>query len=166
MIAAVVLTISDRCSRGEATDTAGPAIARLIQTTLSARIAATEIIPDERDQIAARLRHHADAGGVDLIVAVGGTGFAPRDVTPEAVRDVIERPTPGLDEAMRRASLEKTPMAMLSRALSGIRGATLILSTPGSERGAVENLEAVLPALGHGLAKLQGDKSDCDPRRR
>jgi molybdenum cofactor synthesis domain-containing protein len=166
MITTVVLTISDRCSRGEATDTAGPAVARLLQTALSARIAATEIIPDERDRIAARLRHHADVGGVDLIVAVGGTGFAPRDVTPEAVRDVIERPTPGLDEAMRSASLEKTPMAMLSRALSGIRGATLILSTPGSERGAVENLEAVLPALGHGLAKLQGDKSDCDPRRR
>lgn len=166
MITAVVLTISDRCSRGEATDTAGPAVARLLQTTLPAQIVATEIIPDERGRIAARLRHHANVGGVDLVVAVGGTGFAPRDVTPEAVCDVIERVTPGLDEAMRRASLEKTPMAMLSRAVSGICGTTLIISTPGSERGAVENLEAVLPALGHGLAKLKGDKSDCDPRRR
>lgn len=165
MINAVVLTISDRCSRGAATDTAGPAVAQLLRESLGATVAQTEIIPDERDCIAARLRHHADGGGADLIVAVGGTGFAPRDVTPEAVRDVIERATPGLDEAMRLASLAKTPRAMLSRATSGIRGATLILSTPGSERGAVENVQAVLPALAHGLAKLKGDPSDCDSRR-
>lgn len=165
MINAVVLTISDRCSRGEATDTAGPAVAKLLRESLGATVAPIEVIPDERSQIATRLRHHADGGGADLIVAVGGTGFAPRDVTPEAVRDVIERATPGLDEAMRLASLAKTPRAMLSRATSGIRGAALILSTPGSERGAVENLQAILPALEHGLAKLKGDPSDCDPRR-
>ena len=95
------------------------------------------------------------------MLAVGGTGFAPRDVTPEAVAAVIERRTPGLDEAMRRASSEKTPHAMLSRAVSGIRGSTLIVSLPGSERAATENLDAILPALGHGLAKLRGDPGDC-----
>ena len=113
------------------------------------------------DQIAARLEHYCDGHSIDLVVTVGGTGFAPRDVTPEAVAAVIKRPTPGLDEAMRRASMEKTSHAMLSRAVSGIRGSTLILSLPGSERGAVENLDAVLPALGHGLAKLRGDPADC-----
>jgi len=95
------------------------------------------------------------------VVAVGGTGFSPRDVTPEAVRDVAERLTPGLDEAMRNASARITPMAALSRAVSGIRGATLIISLPGSRRAAVENLEAVLPALDHGIDKLRGDPSDC-----
>jgi molybdenum cofactor synthesis domain-containing protein len=160
----VVLTISDRCSRGEAADTAGPAVNRLLESGLGAHIYAGEILPDDRDQIAGRLLHYSDGHSIDLVVAVGGTGFAPRDVTPEAVASVIQRPTPGLDEAMRRASLEKTPAAMLSRALSGIRNSTLILSLPGSERGAVENLEAVLPALPHGLAKLRGDPSDCGRR--
>jgi molybdenum cofactor synthesis domain-containing protein len=162
----VVLTISDRCSRGEATDTAGPAVARRLTQSLDAHVYALEIIPDERDRIAARLRHYSDGHSIDLVIAVGGTGFAPRDVTPEAVTAVIERPTPGLDEVMRRASLEKTPQAMLSRAVSGIRKQTLILSVPGSERGATENLTAVLPALDHGLCKLRGDPSDCDPTRR
>lgn len=162
----VVLTISDRCSRGEATDTAGPAVARRLTQSLDAHVYALEIIPDERDRIAARLRHYSDGHSIDLVIAVGGTGFAPRDVTPEAVTAVIERPTPGLDEVMRRASLEKTPQAMLSRAVSGIRKQTLILSVPGSERGATENLTAVLPALDHGLGKLRGDPRDCDPTRR
>jgi molybdopterin biosynthesis enzyme MoaB len=92
---------------------------------------------------------------------VGGTGLSPRDITPEAVRDVIERPTPGFDEAMRAASLAHTKLAMLSRACSGVRGQTLILSVPGSERAAVENLRAILPALPHGLRKLRGDPEDC-----
>jgi len=92
---------------------------------------------------------------------VGGTGFAPRDVTPEAVAAVIERATPGLDEAMRAASLRKTTHAMLSRALSGVRGTTLVISLPGSERAAVENLDAILSSLAHGLKKLRGDPSDC-----
>ena len=160
----VLLTISDRCSRGEATDTAGPAVGRMIEGVLDARLYAHEILADDREQITERLLHYCDGHSIDLVVTVGGTGFAPRDVTPEAVSAVIERPTPGLDEAMRRASLDKTPAAMLSRALSGIRGSTLILSLPGSERGATENLEAVLPALPHGLAKLRGDPSDCGQR--
>lgn len=157
----VVLTASDRCSRGETVDTAGPSVGALLRRRLAAHVYATEIIPDDRKQIADRLRHYCDGHSIDLVLVVGGTGFAPRDVSPEAARDVIERLTPGLDEAMRRASFEKTPNAMLSRAVSGIRGATLILTLPGSERGSVENLEAVLPALGHGLAKLRGDPADC-----
>jgi molybdopterin adenylyltransferase len=157
----VVLTASDRCSRGETVDTAGPAVGDLLRQRLGAHIYAGEILPDDRGRISDRLRHYCDGHSIDLVLVVGGTGFAPRDVTPEAARDVIERLTPGLDEAMRRASLEKTPNAMLSRAVSGIRGSTLIIALPGSERGSVENLGAVLPALAHGLAKLRGDPADC-----
>ena len=97
------------------------------------------------------------------MVTVGGTGFSPRDVTPEATREVLKRPTPGLDEAMRAASLAKTPHAMLSRGVSGIRGSTLIVNLPGSQRGALENIEAILPGLNHGLLKLRGDTSECGP---
>lgn len=158
---AVVLTISDRCSRGEATDTAGPATVRLLTQDLGAHIYTAEIIPDEQAGIEERLRHFCDGHSIDLVLTVGGTGFAPRDVTPEATRAVVERPTPGLDEAMRAASLAKTPHAMLSRAASGIRQQTLIVNLPGSERAAVENLQALLPALRHGLEKLRGDPSDC-----
>jgi molybdopterin adenylyltransferase len=161
----VVLTISDRCSRGEAIDTAGPAVARLLEEELHAHLYRCEILPDEQTQIAARLRHYADGHSIDLVVTAGGTGFSPRDVTPEAVSEVVQRPTPGLDEAMRAASLRLTPHAMLSRACSGIRGSTLIVALPGSERGATENLRTLLPALGHGLAKLRGDPSDCAPPR-
>jgi molybdenum cofactor synthesis domain-containing protein len=158
---AVILTISDRCSRGEAADSAGPAVGQMIETRLDARIYAHEVLADDRDEITARLLHYTEGHSIDLVVTVGGTGFGPRDVTPEAVAALIQRPTPGLDEAMRRASIAKTPTAILSRAVSGIRGATLILSLPGSERAATENIEAVLPALSHGLAKLRGDPSDC-----
>jgi molybdopterin adenylyltransferase len=157
----VILTISDRCSRGEAVDTAGPAVGALLSGRLSANIYRIEIVPDEKEFIAERLKHYCDGHSIDLVCAVGGTGFAPRDVTPEAVELVIDRATPGLDEVMRATSLLKTQRAMLSRAKSGIRGSTLIISLPGSERGAVENLEAVLPSLGHGLEKLRGDPSDC-----
>ena len=158
---AVVLTVSDRCSRGEAADTAGPAVARLLEERLGAHLYRLEVVPDEADRIAERLKHYADGHSIDLVATVGGTGFAPRDVTPEATRGVVERPTPGLDEAMRAASLSKTPHAALSRGSSGIRRSTLLLNLPGSERAARENLEAILPALGHGLAKLRGDASDC-----
>jgi len=160
-IQAVVLTISDRCARGEATDTAGPAAARLLREKLGAHIYTIEILPDECPKIEERLRHYCDGHSIDLVFTVGGTGFAPRDVTPEATRAVIDRPTPGLDEAMRVASLAKTPHAMLSRGSSGIRKKTLIVSLPGSERGAVENLQAILPALPHGIEKLRGDPGEC-----
>ncbi len=158
---AVVLTISDRCSRGEAQDTAGPAAAKRLEELLPAHIYATRIIPDEHQTITENLKHYCDGHSLDLVVTVGGTGFSPRDVTPEATRQVIERPTPGLDEAMRAASLGKTPYAMLSRGVSGIRGSTLMVNLPGSRRGAVENLDAVIPALQHGLRKLRGDSADC-----
>lgn len=160
---AVVLTISDRCSRGEAVDTAGPAVVEVLKTSLSASVYALEVLPDEKDQIAKRLKHYSDGHSIDLIVTVGGTGFSPRDVTPEAVASVIDRPTPGLDEAMRLSSREKNIHGMLSRAVSGIRNQTLILSVPGSRTGAIENLSAVLPALPHGLKKLRGDMADCVP---
>jgi len=159
-IQAAVLTISDRCARGEATDTAGPAAAALLERELGAHIYANDILPDDAERISQWLREMAGRG-VDLILTVGGTGFAPRDVTPEATRAVVERPTPGLDEAMRAASLANTPHAMLSRGTSGIRGRTLIVNLPGSERGATENLLAILPALPHGIEKLRGDPSDC-----
>lgn len=158
---AVVLTISDRCSRNEAKDTAGPAAAKILSESLGANIYRTAILPDEKETIAARLKRYCDGHSIDLVLAVGGTGFSPRDVTPEAAREVIDRLTPGLDEAMRTASMAKTPHAMLSRAVSGIAGSTLIVTLPGSERAAGENLQAILPALGHGLAKLRGDPADC-----
>jgi molybdenum cofactor synthesis domain-containing protein len=156
----VVLTISDRCAAGTARDTAGPAVAALLRDSLPAHVE-VEILPDGKDGIAERLRHHADGRKVDLVITAGGTGPSPRDQTPEAVREVVERFTPGFDEAMRHASLALTPLAMLSRACSGIRGSTLILSLPGSERGATENLRAVLPALPHCLDGLRGDVGDC-----
>lgn len=160
-IRAVVLTISDRCAAGIAQDTTGPAVANLLRESLHAQIHAVEIVPDGRDGVAERLRFYTDGNAVDLIIAAGGTGPAPRDQTPEAVRQVVERLTPGFDEAMRHASLAVTPLAMLSRACSGIRGSTLIVSLPGSERGATQNLRAILPALPHCLAKLRGDPEDC-----
>ncbi len=157
----VVLTISDRCSRGEAIDTAGPAVARRVAAGLPGHVYTARILPDEQAQIEAALRHYSDGHSIDLVLAVGGTGMAPRDVTPEAVAAVVTRRTPGLDEAMRQASAAHTNRAMLSRAVSGVRQQTLIISLPGSERAAVENLEALLPALGHGLDKLRGDPGDC-----
>ncbi len=163
---AVVLTVSDRCAAGQARDTAGPAVADLLRERLAVHVYRTEILPDGRAGLAERLRHYADGHNIDLVLAVGGTGPAPRDETPEAVREVVERLTPGFDEAMRRGSLASTPLAMLSRACSGIRASTLILSLPGSERAAVENLSAILPALPHCLAKLRGDPSDCGPAER
>ncbi len=158
---AVVLTISDRCSRGEAKDTAGPAIVNMLKEDIHFHIYKTEVIPDDRVKIVERLKHYCDGHSIDLVLTVGGTGFSPNDVTPEAVSEVVDRFTPGLDEAMRLASLRKTPRAMLSRAVSGIRASTLIISLPGSERSATENFGALLPALDHGLAKLRGDPSDC-----
>ena len=160
-IQAVVLTISDRCSRGETEDTAGPAAAGLIEKSLDAHLYTAEIIPDEQEQIEQRLMHYCNGHSIDLVVTVGGTGFSPRDVTPEATRKVIERLTPGIDEAMRASSLAKTPHAMLSRGTSGIRGATLIVNLPGSKTAALENLEVILGALPHGIGKMRGDAADC-----
>lgn len=155
-----VLTVSDRSFRGERPDEAGPLISALLQGS-GYEVLRTAIVPDEQDEIARVLREWADTGDVQLVLTTGGTGFAPRDVTPEATCSVCQRMTPGIPEAMRAASLAITPRAMLSRAAAGIRGGTLIVNLPGSPKAAKENLEAVLPTLGHGLQMLSGAAADC-----
>ena len=158
---AVVITVSDRCASNDAVDETGPALAKQLETRGALHVYKVEIVPDECEAIASRIEHYCNGHSIDLVVTAGGTGMSPRDVTPEATRPLIERFTPGLDEAMRAASLSKTPHAALSRGVSGIRGSTLILSLPGSVRGATANLDAVLGALAHGLQKLRGDPADC-----
>jgi molybdopterin adenylyltransferase len=153
IIKAVVLTISDSASRGEREDLSGPAVVSELQS-LKAEIVATETLPDERELIAARLRHHADAGEANLILTTGGTGLGPRDITPEATRDVIEREAPGLAELMRTESLKITPLGALSRSVCGARGRTLIVNLPGSVRGARENLQAIARLLPHAISLL------------
>jgi len=152
-IKAVVLTISDSASRGEREDLSGPAVISELQS-LQAEVVATVILPDEREQIAALLRHYADDGAANLILTTGGTGLGPRDVTPEATRDVIEREAPGLAELMRAESVKITPLAALSRSVCGARGRTLIVNLPGSVRGARENFQAIARLLPHAIALL------------
>jgi len=150
-----VLTVSDKGSRGEREDVSG----RVIQELLAPpdyEVARYEIVPDEQDLIAAVLIRWADQDGLDLVVTAGGTGLAPRDVTPEATERVIQRRVPGLAEAMRQESLKVTPMAMLSRATAGVRGRTLIINLPGSPRSVRECLGVVAPVLRHGLELLRG----------
>ena len=151
-----ILTVSDRSYRGERADASGPALVEAAQAQ-GWQVVATLILPDEQAQVAAHLAAWADSGEVDVILTSGGTGFSPRDVTPEATAAVIERPAPGLAEAMRQASLQITPHAMLSRASAGIRGRTLIVNLPGSPRGAVENLAVITPVLPHAVALLSDD---------
>jgi gephyrin len=156
MIQVGVLTVSDRSARGEREDLGGPAVTVAVLLQLpDAAVAEHAIVPDERPEISARLAHWADDLGLDLILTTGGTGFAPRDVTPEATRDVIEREAPGLAEAMRADSLRITPHAMLSRGVAGIRGRTLIVNLPGSSKGAVENLGTIAPVLPHAIELLR-----------
>jgi molybdopterin adenylyltransferase len=153
-----ILTISDRAYHGEYRDLSGPVIRELVTGRLGVTVELEAIVPDERTIIAGTLLTWADEVELDLVLTTGGTGFAPRDVTPEATRDVIEREAPGLAEAMRAASLEITPHAMLSRAIAGIRGATLIVNLPGSPKAVRENLVTILPALPHAIEMLQGRK--------
>ncbi len=121
----------------------------------------TAVVPDEENEIRRVLTQWADENSADLILTSGGTGLSPRDVTPEATMAVVHRLVPGMAEAMRSASMSKTPHAMISRAVAGVRGKTLIINLPGSPKGAIENLEAVLPALKHAIDKIQGDPSEC-----
>ena len=153
-----ILTVSDRSFRGERADISGPALQKEIES-LGWQICLTAVIPDEVPGIAKILAEWADSGQVDVILTTGGTGFAPRDVTPEATRQVVERLTPGLDEAMRAASLKITAHAMLSRAISGIRKSVLIVNLPGSPRGAVENFQIIAPVLPHAVELLRESRS-------
>jgi len=160
MIKAGVLTISDKGSRGQREDTAGPLLVEIL-TDAGYRVVRQEVVPDNREVIAERLIGWVDEGGLRLVVTTGGTGVSPTDVTPEAMSEVISYQIPGMAEAMRASSLEKTPHAMLSRAMAGVRGISLIINVPGSPKAAEENLRVVLPALDHALAKIAGDTSDC-----
>lgn len=171
MIRAAVLTISDRCSRGEAEDRSGPALADLLRSALHAEVVATRCIPDDRSLIAATFREwSADTSGIDLLVSTGGTGLSPRDVTPEAAAEVIDRPHPGLMELARLRCLAKTPLTYLSRGIAGSAGRTLLLTLPGSPRGATETLEALVDVLPHAIASLRGEVrperhlDGCPPR--
>jgi len=160
MYRAAVLTVSDRSFRGERPDAGGPLMAELL-TSAGYEVICTGIVPDEQSEIEATLCQWADRGDIQLLITTGGTGFAPRDVTPEATLAVCDRLTPGIPEAMRYASMQITPRAMLSRAQAGIRKNTLIVNLPGSPKAAQENLEAVLPSLSHGLKMLSGAPADC-----
>ena len=151
-----ILTLSDRSSRGERADSSGPALAHLIQAE-GWSVTKQSLLPDDESAIRAILIEWADSGELDVILTTGGTGFSPRDVTPEATRAVIERESPGLAEAMRAASSRITPHAMLSRIVTGIRRKTLIINLPGSPKGAVENLQIVIPVLSHAVQLLHED---------
>jgi len=148
-----ILPVSDRSSRGERPDASGPALESAVIAQGWA-VVQKAIVPDDREAIQETLADWADAGQVDVILTTGGTGFSRRDVTPEATLDVVERQAQGIAEAMRLASLQVTPHAMLSRALAGIRGRTLIVNLPGSPKGALENFEVILPVLLHAVELL------------
>ncbi len=151
-----ILTVSDRSYRGEREDLSGPLIRQLVTGRLEAEVKLEAVVPDERNIIAGTLVVWCDEVGLDLIFTTGGTGFAPRDVTPEATKDVIEKEVPGLVEAMRAEGLKATPHAMLSRAVAGIRGGSLIVNLPGSPKAVREGLEVILPAIPHGIEILKG----------
>jgi len=159
MIRAAVLTISDKGSKGERDDVSGRAVREMLDGL--AEVSVYDIIPDERDVIAGRLRTLCDGEDIKLVVTTGGTGVTPRDVTPEATMDVIDRELPGMAEAMRAESLKKTPNAMLSRAVCGLRGETLIINLPGSPKAVRENLSVVLPAIAHAVEKAGGSDTEC-----
>lgn len=150
-----ILTISDLGFRGDREDTAGKAIRERMES-LGWVIERYEILPDEKERISARLREWADEGDLQLVLTTGGTGFAERDVTPEATIEILEKHAPGIPEAMRAAGRRQTPTAILSRGVAGIRGRTLIVNLPGSRKGATESLEAILEALPHAIEVLMG----------
>jgi molybdenum cofactor synthesis domain-containing protein len=154
-----VLTLSDKGSQGQRVDESGPVVEELLASV--GEIVHVDILPDDLDSIAERLIAWTDQDKLDLVVTTGGTGLSPRDVTPQATLQAIDYEIPGMAEAMRMQSLQKTPHAMVSRAVVGVRKQTMIVNLPGSPKAARENLETLLPALPHALAKLTGDPSDC-----
>lgn len=162
-IRAAIITLSDKGAAGKREDESGSIIREMI-TGAGMTAVHVAILPDEEDLIITELQRLSDSGGVDLIITTGGTGVGPRDVTPEATRSVIDRDLPGMAEAMRAESLKKTPHAMISRAVAGIRNQTLIVNLPGSPKAARENLAVILAALPHAIEKIKGDLSDCGTR--
>ncbi len=162
MIRAAVVTVSDRSFRKERADASGPAVRALLDA-LPAAVEQLVVVPDVAPVIARALRHLADDLDLDLVVTTGGTGVEPRDMTPEATREVIDREVPGMAEAMRAAIRATAPTAMLSRALVGVRGRTLIVNLPGSPGGARDNLRVILPILPHAIGKIRGGGGDCAP---
>jgi molybdopterin adenylyltransferase len=158
-IRAVVITVSDACSRGERKDESGETLAQLLRE-VGAEIVATKIVSDDLEPLTQTLREFADRTDVNLIVTTGGTGLAPRDNTPEATLAVIEREAPGLAEAMRVETLKHTPMAMISRGVCGVRSSTLIVNLPGSPKGVRESFAVIKPVLNHAIALLAGKPHD------
>ena len=161
MYTAAVITISDKGYRGERTDTSGPNLCEILKNE-GYDVVYTSIVPDDEGMIRAELLNCTDEKQIALVLTTGGTGFSPRDITPEATMSVIERPTPGIPEAMRAQSMLLTPKACLSRSAAGIRGRTLIINLPGSKKAAEENILAVIEPVRHGLEMLLGEGSaDC-----
>ncbi len=159
-ISAAVLTVSDKGAAGTREDLSGPAVMQVL-SEIRAAVEHADIVPDEWGAIRTKLIDYCDNKKIDLVLTTGGTGVAPRDITPDVTRDVIEKEVPGMAEAMRRESLKKTPHAVISRAIAGIRGTTLIINLPGSPKGASENLQSILKALPHAVMKINGDPSEC-----
>ena len=155
-----IITVSDKGSRGERDDLSGLEIKNMI-TPMPAEVKMYEIIPDNKGIIAHKIKECVDDIGLDLIITTGGTGVSTRDVTPEATLEVIEKEIPGMAEVMRGEGLKKTPYAMISRAVVGIRHQSLIVNLPGSPKAVKENLSAILPAIPHTLSKIKGDETEC-----
>ena len=161
MYTAAVITISDKGYLGQREDTSGPNLVRIL-TEKGFEVTYTAIIPDDREMIKAELLKCADEKSIALVLTTGGTGFSPRDITPEAAMDIIERPTPGIPEAMRAESMRITPKGCLSRSVAGIRGRSLIITLPGSKKASAENILAVIDPVAHGLDMLYSEGSaDC-----
>jgi molybdenum cofactor synthesis domain-containing protein len=160
MIKAGVITVSDKGSAGQREDQSGPEVERILKT-IGIEVIRRAVIPDEMQQIRDAIVDFADHRKIDLIVTTGGTGVSPRDVTPDATLGVIDKEVPGMAEAMRRESHIITPHALISRAVVGIRGLTLIINLPGSPKGVRENLAVLLPALPHAIEKIKGDPREC-----
>ena len=158
MIKVAILILSDKGSKGERKDESGPAIEKLIKT-INAEVVSCDILPDEKSKIKRKLTSLCKKA--DLIITTGGTGVSPRDVTPDATKEVIDYEIPGMSEAMRAESLKKTARAMISRAVAGVRGETLIINLPGSPKAVKENLSVILPVLSHAIEKIKGSTKEC-----